>query len=175
MFSMSTRDSTTKPVPDGYHTASPYLIVANAAAALEFYGSAFGATLKRRLGTPDGQVMHAEMRIGDSIVMLADEFPSHEAFGPDHFGGSPVSVVLYVENADTLYAQAVAAGATSVRPMADQPFGDRSGTIRDPFGHRWTLTTHIEDISDEEIERRFSAMMGGDKNRGATERTNHDR
>jgi PhnB protein len=167
---MSTRDSTTKPVPDGYHTASPYLIVANAAAALEFYRSAFGATLKRRLRTPDGQVMHAEIRIGDSIVMLADEFPSHEAFGPDHFGGSPVSVVLYVENADTLYAQALGAGATSVRPMVDQPFGDRSGTIRDPFGHRWTLTTHIEDISDEEIERRFSAMMGGDKNRGATER-----
>jgi PhnB protein len=151
------------PIPAGYHTASPYLIVANAAAALEFYRAAFGATLKRRLAMPEGKIMHAEMRIGDSIVMLADEFPSHDAFSPAHFGGSPVSVVLYVENADTLYAQALEAGATSLRPMTDQPFGDRSGTIRDPFGHRWTLTTPIEEISDEEIERRFLAMMGGDK------------
>jgi PhnB protein len=168
------KQSSIRPIPGGYHTASPYLIAANAAAALEFYRTAFGATLKRRLATPDGKIMHAEVKIGDSIVMLADEFPSHEAFGPEHFGGSPVSVVLYVENADTLYAQALRAGATSLRPMADQPFGDRSGTIRDPFGHRWTLTTHVEDISDEEIERRFAAMMSGDKNRGAADGTTHD-
>ena len=168
------KQSRIRPVPDGYHTASPYLIVANAADALEFYRTAFGATVKRQLSTADGKIMHAEMKIGDSIVMLADEFPSHEAFAPQHFGGSPVSVVLYVENADTLYAQALAAGAVSLRPMADQPFGDRSGTIRDPFGHRWTLTTHIEDISDEEIERRFAAMMSGDKNRGATDGTTYD-
>jgi PhnB protein len=151
-------------VPEGYHTASPYLIVANAPAALEFYGDAFGATVKRRLAMPDGKIMHAEMKIGDSIVMLADEFPSHEAFAPERFGGSPASIVLCVENADALYVQALAAGATSLRPMTDQPFGDRSGTIRDPFGHRWTLTTHIEDISDDEIERRFAAMMSGRKN-----------
>ncbi len=163
-----------RPVPEGYNTASPYLIAANAAAALEFYCTAFGATVKRRLAMPDGKIMHAELKIGDSIVMLADEFPTHEAFGPEHFGGSPVSVVLYLENADTLYAQALEAGATSLRPMTDQPFGDRSGTIRDPFGHRWTLTTHIEDISDKEIERRFAAMMGGDKNRGAADGTTHD-
>jgi PhnB protein len=163
-----------KPVPEGYHTASPYLIAANATAALEFYRSAFGATVKRRLVTPDGKIMHAEIKIGDSIVMVADEFPSHEAFGPEHFCGSPVSVVLYVENADTLYAQALGAGATSLRPMTDQPFGDRSGTIRDPFGHRWTLTTHIEEISDEEIERRFGAMMNGDKDSGAAEGAKHD-
>jgi PhnB protein len=148
-------------VPGGYHTVSPYLIIANAAAALEFYCSAFGASVKRRLGTAGGKIMHAELKLGDSIVMLADEFPSHDAFGPEHFGGSPVSVVLYVDNADELYAQALGAGATALRPMADQPFGDRSGTIRDPFGHRWTLMTHIEDISDEEIERRFAAMMRG--------------
>lgn len=154
--------------PPGYHTASPYLITAHAAAAVDFYRTAFGATVKRRMALPDGKIMHAEMLIGDSIVMLADEFPSHEAFGPDHFGGSPVSIVLYVDNADALYTQALRAGATSVRPMADQPFGDRSGTLRDPFGHRWTLTTHIEDISDEEIERRFVAMIGG-KNRGAAD------
>jgi PhnB protein len=146
------------PVPKGYHTASAYLIVANAAAALEFYRTAFGATMKRRLSMPDGKIMHAEIVIGDSILMLADEFPSHQAFGPEHFGGSPVSVVLYVENADPLYAQSLEAGATSLRPMADQLFGDRSGTIRDPFGHRWTLTTHLDDISDEEIEGRFVGM-----------------
>jgi PhnB protein len=168
------KQSRIRPVPEGYHTASPYLIAANAAAALEFYCTAFGATVKRRLAMPDGKIMHAEMKIGDSIGMLADEFPSHEAFGPEHFGGSPVSVVLYVENADTLYAQALGAGATSLRPMADQAFGERSGTIRDPFGHRWTLTTHIEDISDEEIEQRFAAMMGGDKRRGAADGTTHD-
>jgi PhnB protein len=164
------KQSNFKPVPEGYHTASPYLIAANATAALEFYRTAFGANVKRQLAMPDGKIMHAEMKIGDSIVMLADEFPSHEAFGPEYFGGSPVSVVLYVENADTLYAQALGAGATSLRPMADQPFGERSGTVRDPFGHRWTLTTHIEDISDKEIERRFAAMMGGDKHRGRCRR-----
>jgi PhnB protein len=164
------KQSNSRPVPDGYHTVSPYLIVANAAAALEFYRTAFGATVKRRLAMPDGKIMHAEIKIGDSIVMLADEFPSHEAFGPEHFGGSPASVVLYVDNADTLYARALETGATSLRPMADQPFGDRSGTIRDPFGHRWTLITHIEDISDEEIERRFAEMMGGNKNRSVTDR-----
>jgi PhnB protein len=163
------KQSNSRPVPDGYHTVAPYLIAANANAALEFYRTAFGATVKRRLAMPDGKIMHAEMKIGDSIVMLADEFPSHEAFGPEHFGGSPVSVVLSVGNADTLYAQALGAGATSLRPMADQPFGDRSGTVRDPFGHRWTLITHIEDISEDEIERRFAAMMSGDKSRGAAD------
>jgi PhnB protein len=173
---MSTNDrageqSNFKPVPEGYHTASPYLIAANAAAALEFYRTAFGATVKRRLAMPDGKIMHAEIKIGDSIIMVADEFPSHDAFGPEHFGGSPSSVVLYVDNADTLYARALETGATSLRPMADQPFGDRSGTIRDPFGHRWTLITHIEDISEEEIERRFAEMMGGVRNPGAAAET----
>lgn len=166
---MGTIDRSGKPVPVDYHTASPYLIVANAAAALEFYRTAFGATVKRRLAMPDGKIMHAEILIGDSVLMLADEFPSHEAFGPEHFGGSAVSIVLYVENADALYAQALGAGAVALRPMADQPFGDRSGTIRDPFGHRWTLTTHLENISDEEIERRFAAMMGGVNNRGTAD------
>lgn len=164
---MGTIDHSGKPAP-GYHTASPYLIAANAAAALEFYRTAFGATVKRRLAMPDGKIMHAEILIGDSILMLADEFPSHEAFGPEHFGGSPVSIVLYVENADALYAQALGTGASTLRPMADQPFGDRSGTIRDPFGHRWTLITRLENISDEEIERRFKAMIG-DSNRATSD------
>jgi PhnB protein len=162
--------STGKAVPKGYHTASPYLIVANASAAVEFYRTAFGATTKRCLSMPNGKVMHAEILIGDSIVMLADEFPSHQAFSPKHFGGSPVFLVLYLEDADAVYAQALAAGAIALRPMGDQPFGDRSGTICDPFGHRWTLTTHLEDISDEEIQRRFAAMMDGGDNPTAPER-----
>jgi PhnB protein len=124
---------------------------------------------------PDGKIMHAEIKIGDSIVMLADEFPSHEAYAPEHFGGSPLSIVLSLEDADNSYTQALAAGATSLRPMTDQPFGDRSGTIRDPFGHRWTLTTHIEDISEEEIARRFAAMMSGNTNPRAADKTTHDR
>ena len=165
------KQPTISPVPEGYHTASPYLITANAAAALEFYCAGFGATVKRRLAMPGGKIMHAEIKIGDSIIMLADEFPSHDAFGPEHFGGSPVSIVLYVENADRLYSEALKAGGTSLRPMADQPFGDRSGTVRDPFGHRWTLTTHVEDISDEEIERRFAAIVGGANDRRAEGRT----
>ncbi len=168
------KQSDVNPIPDGYHTASPYLIVTNAAAALEFYRVAFSATVKRRLAMPDGKIMHAEMMIGDSIVMLADEFPSHEAFGPEHFGGSPVSVVLYVESPDALFNQALAAGAVSLRPMSDQPFGQRSGTMCDPFGHRWTLTTHMEDISDEELERRFAAMISGDRNPSAADGTTHD-
>jgi PhnB protein len=164
----SGKQSSSRRVPEGYHTVSPYLIVVNASSALEFYGSAFGATVNRRLAAPDGKVVHAEMKIGDSIVMLADEFPSHDAFAPEHFGGSAVSLVLYVENADTLYMQALAAGATSLRPMADQPFGDRSGTVRDPFGHRWTLITHIEDVAEGEIERRFATMMDTAVNSDAT-------
>lgn len=162
------RQSTLRPIAEGYHTASPYLITTKAGAALEFYCAAFGATVKRRLTMPDGKIMHAEIKIGDSIIMLADEFASHDAFGPEHFGGSPVSMVLYVENADALYRQAIEAGASSLRPMADQPFGDRTGTLRDPFGHRWILTTHIEDVSDEEIERRFTAMVGEADSRSAT-------
>jgi PhnB protein len=148
-----------RPVPAGYQTVSPYLIVKDAAAALHFYKEAFGASETRRLKTPDGKIMHAEMKIGDSMVFLASEFPDHGAFSPEHFGGSPASIVLYVDNADALFSKAIAGGATSLRPMQDQFFGERSGTVLDPFGHRWTLNTHIEDVSEEEMERRFAAMM----------------
>jgi PhnB protein len=147
------------PVRAGYHTASPYLIVKNATAALRFYASAFGAVEIRRLSTPDGKIMHSEMKIGDSIVMLADEFPSHQAFGPEHFGGSPMSVVLCVDNVDARFARALDAGATILRPLEDQFSGDRSGTLLDPFGHRWILTMQIEDLPEAEITRRFNAMM----------------
>ena len=161
---MSTTDApagerTFKPVPAGYHTASPYLIARNAATALDFYKRAFGAIETRRLSTPDGKIMHAEIKIGDSIVMVSDEFPSHQALSPEHFGGSPAFIVLYVANVDALFAQAVAAGAKILRPLEDQFFGDRSGTLLDPFGHRWNLSSHIEDVSEEEIARRFSEMM----------------
>ena len=148
-----------RPVPEAYRTASPYLIVRDAAAALQFYSEAFGASETRRLNTPDGRIMHAEMKIGDSMIFLASEFPDHGAFSPEHFGGSPASIVLYVDDADALFARAVKSGATSLRPMQDQFFGERSGTVLDPFGHRWTLNTHIEDVSDEDMERRFAAMM----------------
>ena len=126
------------PVPEGYHTASPYLIVNNAAGALDFYKRAFEATETRRMATPDGKIMHAEMKIGDSVIMLSDEFPSHQALGPEHFGGSPMFVVLYVEDVDARFAQAIGAGAKILRPLENQFFGDRSGTLLDPFGHRWT-------------------------------------
>jgi PhnB protein len=149
-----------QPIPAGYHTATPYLIVKNAAAAIEFYTRAFGAKETRRMAGPDGKMMHAEMKIGDSIVMLSDEFPSHQALSPETLGGSPMFVVLYVEDVDARVRQALAAGAKVLRPVEDQFFGDRSGTVLDPFGHRWTLTTHIEDVSDAEMERRFAAIMG---------------
>jgi PhnB protein len=148
-----------KPVRDGYHTATPYVTVKNAPAAIEFYKRAFGAEEIRRLAATDGKIMHAEIRIGDSIIMLSDEFPSHGALSAETLGGSAMFVVLSLEDVDTRIQQAVAAGATVFRPAANQFSGDRSGTIQDPFGHRWTLTTHIEDVSDEEMDRRLGEMM----------------
>lgn len=148
-----------KKVPDGHNTVSPYLIVDGAARAIEFYVSAFGAKELFRHKAPDGKIGHAEVRIGDTIVMLADEFPDHEAHGPRKFGGSPVSLHLYVENVDAVAAKAIAAGATVKRPVADQFYGDRLGTFEDPFGHIWHLSTHIEDVPMEELERRAKHAM----------------
>jgi len=148
------------PIREGYHTASPYLIVTDAAKALEYYAKAFNAEVIRKMATPDGKIMHAEFRVGDSIVMLADEFPSHDAFAPNHFGGSPTFVVLCVDNVDAWFTRAVSAGATVLRLVEDQFTGDRSGTIRDPFGHRWTITTHTEDVSEQDLMLRFNRMMG---------------
>ena len=148
-----------KPVPEGYHTASPYLVVSNAARALDFYHRAFAAHERRRFTTPDDRVMHAEIVIGDSIIMLSDEFPDHDAVAPDKLGGCAMFIVLYIEDVDARVEHAVRAGATVLRPVSDQLFGDRSGTLRDPFGHRWTLTTHIEDVSDAEINRRFARVF----------------
>jgi PhnB protein len=148
-----------KPIPDGYHTATPYLIVQGAARALEFYKKAFGATELMRLAGPDGRVGHAEIKVGDSPIMLADEFPEMGIRGPHSFGGSPVHLLLYVEDVDARFDRAIAAGATVQRPVKDQFYGDRSGTLTDPFGHVWTIATHKEDVSPEEVHRRFEASM----------------
>jgi PhnB protein len=147
-----------KPIPDGYHTVTPYLIVNGAARAIEFYKQAFGATETMRLGGPDGRIGHAEIRIGDSPVMLADECPEMGFRGPQSPGGSGVGLALYVEDVDALFQQAIAAGGQTLRPVQDQFYGDRSGTLADPFGHVWTIGTHKEDVSPEEIQRRAAAM-----------------
>jgi PhnB protein len=148
-----------KPIPDGYHTVTPYLIVKDAARALEFYKKALSATELMRLADPGGRIGHAEIRIGDSVIMLADEFPEMGARSPQTLGGSPVSLCLYVRDVDALAAQVVAAGARVVRPVQDQFYGDRSGTFADPFGHVWTIATHKEDVAPEEMCRRYEAAM----------------
>ena len=148
-----------KPIPEGYHTATPYLVFEDAATAIEFYKNAFGAEELLRLASPDGKIGHAEIKIGDSPIMLADEFPEMGYRSPRAFGGSPVSILLYVEDVDAVFNQAVAAGAKSLRPVRDEFYGDRSGNLEDPFGHKWTIATHKEDVSPREIERRYVAVM----------------
>ena len=147
-----------KAVPEGYHTVTPYLIIDGAAAAIEFYRKAFGAVEVVRMPSPDGRIGHAEIRIGDSHVMLADESPEMDARSPGTVGGSPVSIVLYVEDVDKVVARAVAAGAKIERPVEDKFYGDRMGGIEDPFGHRWYVGTHIEDVTPEEMKKRMAAM-----------------
>ena len=149
-----------KPVPEGFHTATPYLIITNAARAIEFYKDVFGATELTRLATPDGKVGHAEIKIGDSRLMLADEFPEWDARSPQTIGGSAVHIMLYVEDVDAVVSRAVGAGAQLFKPVADQFYGDRSGSITDPFGHKWTIATHKEDVSPEEMKRRAAALFG---------------
>jgi PhnB protein len=148
-----------KPIPDGYHSVTPYLIISGAGAAIEFYKRAFGATELLRMPGPGGKVMHAEIKIGDSPIMLADEMPEMGYRGPQALGGTPVSIMLYVQDVDKTFNQAVAAGAKVMRPLQDQFYGDRSGTVTDPYGHVWTIGTHKEDLTPEEIDRRFEAQM----------------
>ena len=150
---------TSKPVPDAYRAATPYLIVNDAASAIEFYKKAFGATELVRLADPTGKVMHAEIRINNSRLMLADEFPDMGYRSPQSLGGSPVSILLYVEDVDALFSQAVAVGAKETMAIADQFDGDRRGTLTDPFGHVWLLATKKEDVSPAEMHKRFEAMM----------------
>ncbi len=147
-----------KPIPDGYHSVTPYLIVSDAPRALEFYKAAFGATELMRMTQPDGRVGHAEIRIGDSPVMLADEFPEIGARSPQTIGGTAVSLMVYVPDVDAVVAQAVAAGAKLTRPVADQFYGDRIGGVADPFGHSWFIATHKEDVPPDELERRAAAQ-----------------
>jgi len=146
-----------RPVPEGYHTLTPYLIVSGAEAAIDFYKQAFGAQELFRFPF-QGKIGHAELQIGDSRFMLADEFPEMGARAPGTIGGSPVGLCLYVENCDAVFEKAVAAGATVERPLKDQFYGDRSGTVRDPFGHQWTISTHVEDVPPEELARRAAEM-----------------
>ena len=150
----------TKYIPDGYHTATPYLIVNGGARAIEFYKQVFGATELLRMPAPGGKLGHAEIKIGDSNIMLADEFPEMDARGPQAIGGTPVSLMLYFEDCDAVTTRAVASGAKVLRPVQDQFYGDRSGTVLDPFGHKWTIATHKEDLSAEEIRKRATALFG---------------
>lgn len=146
--------------PEGYHTVTPYLIIKNAAKAIEFYKEAFGATERMRMVTPEGQVMHAEIRIGDSTIMLCDESAKCNAFSPESIGGTAISIMLYQEDADRVVDRAVTAGATLLMPVADQFWGDRCGTIVDPFGHKWTVATHVEEVAPDVIAERAKALFG---------------
>ena len=150
-----------KSIPEGYHSVTPYLIIRGAAEAIEFYKKAFGAVELFRFPSPDGKVGHAEIKIGDSPVMLADEYPDMGYKGPQSIGGSPVSLMIYVEDVDTIFNQAVTAGATVKEALQDKSYGDRLGTVIDPFGHIWHISTHKEDVSLEEMERRAKAAHGG--------------
>jgi PhnB protein len=152
-----------KPIPDGYHSITPYLIVADGAGAIAFYQRVFGATLRLKLDGPGGKVGHAELEIGDGLVMLADEHPEMGALAPPTVGGTPVGLHVYLEDVDQVAAKAVAAGATLKRPVQNQFYGDRLGSIIDPFGHLWHISTHVEDVSPEEIGRRAAAMAQGEK------------
>ena len=148
-----------KPIPEGYHSITPYLIVRDATRAIDFYTRAFGATELFRLDAPGGKIGHAELQLGDSRIMLADEFPEMGARGPQTIGGSPVHLLLYVQDVDSVFRQAISAGAVEARPVKDQFYGDRSGNLTDPFGHSWTVATHTEDLSPEEMQRRSQEAM----------------
>ena len=149
--------SNVKPIPEGYHAVTPYLIVKGAAKAIEFYKQAFGAIETFRMPQPDGKIGHAEIQIGDSRIMLADEFLERNIRGPESLGGTPVMIHLYIDDVDTVGKRAVAAGAKEIRPVQNQFYGDRSGMFADPFGHQWNIATHVEDLSVEEVGKRAAA------------------
>ena len=153
--------SEVKPIPDGYHSVTPYIVVGDGARAIEFYKQAFGATELFRMDGPDGKIHHAEIRVGDSNIMLADEHPEMNARSPQTMGGSPVSLMLYVTDVDATVGKAIEAGAKLTRPVANQFYGDRTGGIEDPFGHAWYIATHVEDVAPEELQKRAAAAQGG--------------
>ncbi len=150
-----------KPIPDGYPWVTPYLCVDGVGAAIEFYERVLGATERMRMPAPDGKVGHAELQLGESIIMLADEHPEMGVRGPKTIGGTPVTISLYVEDVDAVFDAAMEAGAASVQPVANQFYGDRSGQFEDPFGHRWNVATHVEDVPPDEMEKRMAEAMGG--------------
>lgn len=151
--------SKVKSIPEGYHSVTPYLVMSGAGSAIEFYKKAFGAVEVMRMPDPAGKIGHAEIKIGDSHIMLADESPEMGYRGPKSLGGTPVSIMIYLENVDAVFNQAIAAGAKVLRPLANQFYGDRSANIEDPFGHVWTIATHVEDVPPEEMERRAAAAF----------------
>jgi PhnB protein len=148
-----------KPIPEGYHSITPYLILDDATRAIDFYKRALGAVEKFRMGAPGGKIGHAELTIGDSTIMLADEYPDMGARSAKTMGGSPMFLMVYVPDVDKMVAQAIAAGGTLKRPVANQFYGDRTGGIDDPFGYHWYLATHVEDVPPEELERRAAKAM----------------
>ena len=148
-----------QPVPEGYHTITPYLAVKDAAEAIEYYKQAFGAKERVRMDAPDGKIGHAELEIGDSLIMLSDPFPQSSTTPPKELGGTSASVFMYVENVDAVVKKAVDAGATITTEITDQFWGDRFGSITDPFGHSWSIATHIEDVPPEEMEQRAKEAM----------------
>ena len=148
-----------QPIPDNYPRVTPYLIVDGGDAAIGFYKSVLGATERGRMDGPDGKVGHAELEIGDSLVMLADEHPEVDAFGPKSVGGTPVFLHIYVEDADSTFERAIDAGAKQLQPVEDKFYGDRSGSFEDPFGHHWNVATHVEDISPDEMSKRAAEAM----------------
>ena len=148
-----------QPIPKGYHSVTPYLVVQNAARAIDFYRRAFGAKEIMRMDGPNGKISHAELKIGDSMIMLSDEMPGIGTRSPQSLGGSTAGIFLYVENVDSVFNQAVSAGAKSDTPLADMFWGDRYGKLTDPFGHSWSLATHIEDVAPEEMKERAQQAM----------------
>ena len=150
-----------QPIPDGYPRVSPYLCVDGAAAAIEFYGAVLGATERVRMPAPGGGIGHAELQLGDSVIMLSDEMPEMGVRGPRAVGGTPVILSVYVEDVDAVFDRAVSAGATPLRAVENQFYGDRSGQFEDPFGHVWSVATHVEDVAFDEMARRAAEMMGG--------------
>src|SRR4029453_18366624 len=149
-----------KPIPAGYPRVTPSLHVDGASAAIEFYSRVLGATERMRMPAPGGKIGHAELQIGDSVVMLADEFPDMNVRGPKAIGGTPVTVMVYVDDVDQTFDRAVKAGAKTLRPVQNQFYGDRSGEFEDPFGHRWNVATHVEDVAPDELAKRAAAVMG---------------
>ena len=156
-----------KPVPEGYRTVTPYLFVDDGPAALEFYETVFGAVERMRMDWGEDKIGHAEFEIGDSLVMLASEFPELSALSPKSVGGTPVAIALHVEDADAVFSRAVREGAEVIRPVENQFFGDRSGVFRDPFGHQWSVSTHVEDVSPEEMERRSREILARSDSSGS--------